>query len=102
MQIDLPKNLEQFVDNQVRAGRFSTPELVVTEALEQFKQTTMFVKPTLIDLFSDEPELMDGVVESAMRDCETRPLRLPADGQGSPGYRHALATHQREEREGYG
>jgi uncharacterized protein (DUF433 family) len=37
-------------------------------------------KNPLLGLFADEPELVDEVVESAMRDRETRPLRLPADG----------------------
>ena len=80
MEISLPEELERYVDDQVKAGRFSTKDQVVTEALEHFKLTHMPARDPLLGLFSDEPELMDEVVEAAMRDRETRPLRVPSDG----------------------
>jgi Arc/MetJ-type ribon-helix-helix transcriptional regulator len=80
VEIQLPEELERYVDDQVKAGRFTTKDQVVTEALERFKQATVPARPPLLGLFADEPELMDEVVEEAMRDRETRPLRLPADG----------------------
>lgn len=80
MEISLPKELEQYVDDQVKAGHFSTKDQVVMEALEHFKLTHMPARDPLLGLFADEPELMDEVVESAMRDRETRPLRVPSNG----------------------
>lgn len=90
MEIHLPEELERYVDDQVKAGRFSTKDQVVTEALEHFKlattaleqvgQAAAAARDPLLGLFADEPELMDEVVESAMRDREVRPLRLPTDG----------------------
>ncbi len=38
------------------------------------------VKDPILGIFADEPELVDAVVESAMKDRETRPLRLSTDG----------------------
>ncbi len=80
MEIQLPAELEQYVDDQVKAGRFSTKDQVVKEALEHFKLSQMPARDPLLGLFADEPDLMDEVVEGAMRDRETRPLRLPTDG----------------------
>ena len=80
MEIYLPEALEQFVDDQVKSGRFMTKDQVVKEALERFQQTTTPVRPSLLGLFADEPDLMDEVVEAAMKARETRPLRLPTDG----------------------
>ncbi len=80
MEIQLPRELEQYVDDQVKAGRFSTKDQVVREALEHFKQSSMPARDPLLGLFADEPELMDEIVESAMKDRETRPLRLSTDG----------------------
>src|SRR5207244_3126742 len=37
-------------------------------------------KNPLLGMMADEPELMDDIVQSAMRDRETRSLRLKADG----------------------
>ena len=80
MEIYLPAELERYVDEQVKAGRFPTKDQVVKEALEHFKLTAMPARDPLLGLFSDEPELMDEVVEAAMKDRETRPLQLPTDG----------------------
>jgi len=80
VEIQLTQELEQYVDDQVKAGRFSTKDQVVREALEHFKQTSMPAHDPLLGLFADEPELMDEIVESAMKDRETRPLRLTTDG----------------------
>ena len=79
VEIHLPEELERYVDEQVNAGRFSTKDQVVKVALELLKGTTLPARPPLLGLFADEPELMDQVVESAMRDREARPLRLPAN-----------------------
>jgi putative addiction module CopG family antidote len=38
MEIYLPEDLQRFVDDQVRTGRFPSEDQVVREALEQFKQ----------------------------------------------------------------
>ena len=80
MEIHLSEELERYVEEQVKAGRFSTRDQVVSEALEQFKHADAAGRDPLLGLFSDEPELMDEIVEAAMHDRESRPLRLPADG----------------------
>ncbi len=80
MTIHLPVDLEKFVDDQVKSGRFPTRDQVVRQALEEFKLRHMPPHDPLLGLFADEPELMDEVVEAAMRDRETRPLRAPTNG----------------------
>ena len=80
MEIHLPDELEKYVDDQVKAGRFPTKDQVVQQALEDFKRRDRPARDPLLGLFSDEPELMDEVVEAAMRDREARPLRVPTDG----------------------
>ena len=51
--------------------------------VEQFLQDLVaeLEKPAdpLLGLFRDEPELLDQVVQDAMRDRETRPLRLAGE-----------------------
>lgn len=80
MEIHLSEELERYVEEQVKAGRFSTRDQVVSEALEQFKHADAAGRDPLLGFFSDEPELMDEIVEAAMHDRESRSLRLPADG----------------------
>ena len=79
MEIHLPEELEQYLSDQVKTGRFATKDQVIQEALIHLKLATSPGRPPLLGLFSDEPELMDDVAESAMKDRETRPIRLSAD-----------------------
>src|SRR5947209_20620320 len=80
LEIHLPEELEKYVDDQVKAGRFPTKDQVVRRALEDFKLRDTPARDPLLGIFSDEPELMDEVVEAAMRDREARPLRGPTGG----------------------
>jgi uncharacterized protein (DUF433 family) len=61
-------------DELVQALKAQNPSLLAQRIEEQR------AKNPLLGLFADEPELMDEVAESAMRDREAQPLRLPADG----------------------
>ncbi|WP_165226503.1 ribbon-helix-helix domain-containing protein [Aquisphaera insulae] len=82
IEIHLPEELERYIDGEVESGRFSTRDQVVSEALERFRRANAHAPEsmTLMGLFSDEPDLMDDVIESAMKDRESRPLRVPTDG----------------------
>jgi hypothetical protein len=80
IEIHLPEELERYIDGEVRSGRFSTRDQVVREALERFRLANALAPNSLIGLFSDEPDLMDEVVETAMKDRESLPLRVPTDG----------------------
>jgi hypothetical protein len=80
VEIQLPEDLERFLAEQVEAGRFATKDQVILKALMDFKLASSPGRPPLLGLFSDEPGLMDEVLESAMKDRESRPIRLPNDG----------------------
>jgi putative addiction module CopG family antidote len=84
MEIHLSEDLERFVDDQVRAGRFSSKDQMVEAALKLFKQgdgdeETPTIDPSLGSLgaMRDDAELLDKIVEEAMRARETRRWRLP-------------------------
>lgn len=69
MTIRLPEHLERFVHDQVHAGRYSTEDEVITDALEQLRQ---HAQPTAssqgsLGAMSDAAEELDEVVEHAMQ-----------------------------------
>ena len=69
------------IDTDIEAGKRFVEELkALSPPLLAQKIEELRAKNPLLGLFADEPDLVDEVVESAMRDRETRPLRLPADG----------------------
>ncbi|MGP0066286.1 MAG: type II toxin-antitoxin system ParD family antitoxin [Isosphaeraceae bacterium] len=80
MTIHLSEELEQFVNEQVRAGRFPSEDEVVREALEQFRRQTPPVQPGMgsIGAMRDDAEWLDKAVEHAMKVREERPWRLDA------------------------
>ena len=72
---------KQEIDADIEEGKRFVEELkALSPPLLAQKIEELRAKNPLLGLFADEPDLVDEVVESAMRDRETRPLRLPADG----------------------
>lgn len=78
MTIRLPEHLERFVHEQVHAGRFSTENEVINEALEQLRQHAppLTNSQGLIGALRDDAEVLDQAVEHAMKVREERPWRL--------------------------
>lgn len=48
LQITIPPELEGFIQDQVNAGLFSSPEQLVKAALEQMRQTAIDARTRLI------------------------------------------------------
>ena len=79
MEIHLSGELERFVREQVRTGRFPSEDQVVREALEQLRnQEQPAAKDALgsIGAMRDDAELLDQVVADAMKIRRERPLRV--------------------------
>jgi hypothetical protein len=80
MTIHLPEDLERFVNDQVRAGRFPSEDEVVREALERLRRQSPPVQPQpgpgSIGAMRDDAEWLDRAVEHAMKVREERPWRL--------------------------
>jgi putative addiction module CopG family antidote len=72
MTIDLPADLEQFLREQVQAGRYPSEQEVVRVALEQLRSRTPRPGPGLIGALREDAELLDQAVEHAMRVRERR------------------------------
>jgi putative addiction module CopG family antidote len=69
MTIRLPEHLERFVHDQVHAGRYSTEDEVVSDALEKLRQ---HAKPAAhsqgsLGAMSDAADELDEVVDHAMQ-----------------------------------
>jgi len=82
MEIHLPDDLERFVHDQVRTGRFPSEDQVVREALREFQrvQESAAAPPTpdpWLGSMREDAELLDEIVEEAMKTREERPWRLP-------------------------
>ena len=78
MTIHLSKELEQYVHDAIRAGRYATKGDVVTDALERLRRQAPLPMPGMgsIGAMRDDAELLDQAVEHAMRVREQRPWRL--------------------------
>jgi Arc/MetJ-type ribon-helix-helix transcriptional regulator len=81
MTIHLSKELEQFVHDAIRAGRYATEDDVFNDALERLRKQTPLPTPGMgsIGAMHDDAELLDQVSQAIMLDRETRMLRLPPD-----------------------
>ena len=84
MEIQLSEDLERFVRDQVRAGRFASEAEVVRSAVECLKRTQA---PTpsgeapaadpWLGSMREDAGLLDEIVEDAMMIREERPWRPP-------------------------
>jgi putative addiction module CopG family antidote len=78
MTIRLPAHLERFVHDQVQAGRYSTVDEVISDALEQLRRHAQPIVNSqgLIGALREDAEWLDRAVEHAMKVREERPWRL--------------------------
>jgi putative addiction module CopG family antidote len=75
MTIDLPEDLERFVHDQVRAGRYKTEDEVVCAALEQLRKSALGSLGAMRDAAAE----LDEIVEHAMKLREQRWGPLPGE-----------------------
>jgi Arc/MetJ-type ribon-helix-helix transcriptional regulator len=78
MTIHLPEDLERFVHDAVRAGRYTREDDVIRDALEQLRTRTPMATPGLgsIGAMHEDAELLDKVTQDIMESRLTRTLRL--------------------------
>jgi putative addiction module CopG family antidote len=81
MTIRLSEELERFVHEAVRAGRYATEDDVVNDALERLRRQTPLPTPGMgsIGAMRDDAELLDRVTHEVMKSREGRALRLAPD-----------------------
>ncbi len=82
MEIHLPEDLQRFVQDQVRTGRFRSEDQVVREALRQRQKVQgaaagQRISDPWLGSMREDAELLDEIVEEAMKIREERPWRLP-------------------------
>jgi len=87
MTIHLPKDVESSIREAVVSGRFASMDDAMTEAAKLLLQKLNQAKAPavarpaadpLLGSMSDHAELMDQIVEDAMRNREQQPWRLNA------------------------
>jgi Arc/MetJ-type ribon-helix-helix transcriptional regulator len=84
MTIHLPNDVEREILAQVQSGQFPSVDAAITEAWRQFQHHRQTRQPSaistspdpLLGSASDHPELMDQILEDAMRNREQQPWRL--------------------------
>jgi len=81
MTIHLPEDLERFVHEAVRAGRYAHEDDLIRDALEQLRTRTPTPTPGLgsIGAMRDDAELLDQITQDIMEGRRTRTLRLSPD-----------------------
>jgi len=85
MTIHLPKELESSIEAVVNSGQFASVDDAMAEAarlllrdLKRRPQSSGADTDPLLGSMSDHAELMDQIVEEAMRHREQQPWRLSA------------------------
>ncbi|MEO6807496.1 MAG: hypothetical protein ABI353_00085 [Isosphaeraceae bacterium] len=85
MNVRLSEESRRFVADQIAAGRYPSEDAVLEDALLRMRQQEPRPSATgspendpILGMFRDEPELIDEIVEEAMKIREERPWRLPA------------------------
>jgi putative addiction module CopG family antidote len=81
MTIHLPAELEQFVHDQVLAGRYPSQDDVIRDALEQLRRHAPAATTGTgsIGAMRQHADLLDQVTQDIMESRRTRTLRLAAD-----------------------
>jgi putative addiction module CopG family antidote len=81
MTIRLSEELERFVHEAVRAGRYASEDDVINDALERLRGQTPLPTPGMgsIGAMRDDAELLSRVTEKIMNDRQRRALRLAPD-----------------------
>ena len=81
MTIHLSKDLEQFVHDAVRSGRYATEDDVVNDAVGRLRNQAPLSTPGMgfIGALREDAELLDQAVGHAMKVREERPWRRAPD-----------------------
>ena len=86
MNIHLSEKSRRFVAEQIAAGRYPSEDAVLEDALARMREQEIppssdrtLENDPLWGMFRDEPELMDQIVQDAMRDRQAVPLRALGD-----------------------
>jgi Arc/MetJ-type ribon-helix-helix transcriptional regulator len=81
MTIHLPEDLERFVHDQVRAGRYPSEDEMIRDAQEQLRWHALIPTSVLgsIGTMRDHAELLDQITHDIMESRRTRTLRLALD-----------------------
>jgi Arc/MetJ-type ribon-helix-helix transcriptional regulator len=84
MDVHLSEESLRFLADQVEAGRYPSQDAVLEDAVRRLRyqeQQLRDVEPPaedpILGMFQDDTDLIDEVVEDAMRIRESRPWRLP-------------------------
>src|SRR4051812_25493460 len=104
MNLHISEEARRFVAAEVASGRYASEEDVIEDALRRMRQQeqpspagrTLDNDP-LWGMFRDEPELIDQIVQDAMRDRHTIPLRATGDAHETTRA-EAAGTEPQEER----
>ena len=86
MNVHISEEARRFIADEVASGRYPSEDAVIDAALRRMHQQeqpsssghTLDTDP-LWGMFRDEPELIDRIVQEAMRDRQTIPLRAAGD-----------------------
>jgi len=82
MIIYLPAHLKRYVHDQVQAGRYSSEDEVIGDALERHREAQQQRAPTsvkpdpILGSMRDDADLLDEIVEHAMKNRREQPWRL--------------------------
>jgi putative addiction module CopG family antidote len=86
MTVYISEEARRFLSAEVASGRYTSEDAVIEDALRRMREQEQ--PPTsgraldndpLWGMFRDEPELMDQIVQDAMRDRRAIPLRADSD-----------------------
>jgi putative addiction module CopG family antidote len=86
MDVHISEEARRFIAAEVASGRFASEDAVIDAALQRMRQQEQLPasgrtldNDPLWGMFRDEPELIDQIVQDAMRDRRTVPLRVTGD-----------------------
>ena len=94
MTICLPGDLERFVREEVRAGRYLREDDVVSDALERLRRRPEPSGGGSLGAMRDDAESLDRIVEGAMRARVERPWRVPDGEKGAARHRGVFGSPQ--------
>ncbi len=87
MNILITEESRRFIKTQVLSGRYASEDEVVEAALCRMRKESPLPRPggtldndPLWGMFRDEPQVIDQIVQDAMRDRQTIPLRVATEG----------------------
>jgi len=83
MTIQLPEHLERYLHDQVRAGFFQSEDDVILDALERHRRAQQppaapAVADPVLGSMREDADLLDDIVEHAMKNRREQPWRLSA------------------------